>query len=253
MVYYSLLKSESEDMKYIILGEDNKEYGPIDGETLKKWVESGRVLSQTPVRNSMIKKWNKAEDFDFLIPSLAVQYEKIEDEKGFKVKSLEILGSIFKKKTSKKSFDEGSTYRNRYLPNPPGIPLRLLAVFFDGVIVSALFILLFMMSAAMVQGGMNPNEAFLNTFPLFICGIFLYYGLTLGLYAQTFGMWFWGMILVKPDLGEVYLGRAYLYSVLMVIFSISTPFIVFLNPAKRSLPEIFSGTMIIRTAARAKT
>ena len=65
-------------MKYIILGEDKKEYGPIDGETLRKWVESGRVLAETPVRNAMIKKWGKAQDLEFLAPSLALQAEKID-------------------------------------------------------------------------------------------------------------------------------------------------------------------------------
>ena len=240
-------------MKYIILAEDKKEYGPIDAETLRKWVESGRVMPETPVRNAMIKKWGKAQDLEFLAPALALQSEKMEEEKGVKEKGLLALGSLFRKKESKKPFIDGTSFRNRYLPAAPGLFHRLAVTFSDGMLICGFFIVIFFFSAAAVKSGANPNVIFLKAFPFFIAGIVFYYGLTLGLYAQTFGMWFWGLIIVRPDLGEVYLGRAYLYTVLMIIFSVTTPFFVFLNPSKRSLPEYLTDTMIILVAARPKT
>lgn len=240
-------------MKYIILGKDNKEYGPVEAETLKKWVESGRVLPDTPVRNSLIKKWEKARDMDFLAPAFAIQMEKMEEQKGVQEKTFEIISSFFSGKSKKKAVEESSAFRNKYLPDPPSIALRLFCVCFDGVVVLGLFILAFLIGASMYKAGGNPNSIFLALFPLFVCSVLLYYGLALGLYAQTIGMWFWGVIIVKPDLGEVFLGRAYLYSVLMLLFGITSPLIVYFNPSKRSLPEILSGTMLIRTAARAKS
>ena len=240
-------------MKYIILGEDKKEYGPIDGETLRKWVESGRVLAETPVRNAMIKKWGKAQDLEFLAPSLAMQAEKIEEEKGFKEKGFAAFGFLFRKKESKKPFIEGTSFKNRYLPAAPGMIHRLAVAFSDGMLICCFFIAIFFFSATAVKSGADPNVIFLKAFPLFISGIVVYYGLTLGLYAQTFGMWFWGLIIVRPDLGEVYMGRAYLYTVLMIIFSVTTPFFIFLNPVKRSIPEYLTDTMLIQIAARPKT
>jgi len=240
-------------MKYIILGEDKKEYGPIDAETLRKWVESGRVMPETPVRNAMIKKWGVAQNLEFLAPALALQSEKMEKEKDFKKKGFEALGSLFKKKESKKPFIDGTSFKNRYLPSAPGIFHRLAVTFSDGILICGFFIAIFFFSAAAVKSGADPNVVFLKAFPLFIAGIVIYYGLTLGLYAQTIGMWFWGLIIVRPDLGEVYLGRAYLYTVLMIIFSVTTPFVVFLNPIKRSIPEYLTDTMIIQIAARPKT
>ncbi len=240
-------------MKYMILGDDNKEYGPVDSEALKKWVEGGRVLAHTPVRNSMIKKWNKAEDFDFLHQSLALQVERLEEEKSFKEKSLEALASIFRKKTSTRGYSDGSAYRNRYQPDHPGIPLRILSFSFDSAVFLVLFILFFLLSAAMVQGGHDSNSVFMLIFPLFISSVLVYYGLALGLYAQTFGMWFWGLMIVKADNGgEVFLGRAYFYAVTMFLLGLSSPVVVFLSPVKRSVPELLSGTAIIKIAARVK-
>lgn len=240
-------------MKYIILGEDKKEYGPVDGETLRKWVEGGRVMPETPVRNAMIKKWGKAQDLEFLAPALALQNEKIEEEKSLKEKSFETLRFLFRKKESKKPFIDGTSFKNRYLPAAPSLPHRLAAAFSDGILIGIFFIALFCFSAAAVKTGADPNVIFLKAFPLFISGIVIYYGLAMGLYAQTFGMWFWGLIIVRSDLGEVYLGRAYLYTVLMVILSVTTPFFVFLNPIKRSIPEYLTDTMIIQISARPKS
>ncbi len=242
-------------MKYIVLGEDNKEYGPIDGETLKKWVETGRVLPETQVRNSLIKKWNKAQDFDFLKPSFIKQFETMEEQKGPKEKTLEAISSIFKKKPKKKKnifFEDGTAFRHHYLPDQAGVFLRIMAFLFDGIVILIYFVLVFLLASLAVQAGGNVNSVFDWAFPLFICGIVFYYALMLGLFAQTFGMWFWGMILVLDDLDEVFLGRAYAFTILMLLIGFLSPLFVFLYPAKLSIHEILTGTRIIRTAARPK-
>ena len=59
-------------MEYIVLGQDDNEYGPVDADTLKKWVEHGRVFRDTQVRNSLMKKWTEAGTLDFLEEAFAM-------------------------------------------------------------------------------------------------------------------------------------------------------------------------------------
>jgi hypothetical protein len=96
------------------------------------------------------------------------------------------------------------------------------------------------------------NSAFSRSFCILLAFVLLYYGLSLGIFAQTFGMWFWGIMLAKTDLEEVLFGRAYFFTVLMLLIGVLSPLVVFFNPYKRSLHEILSGTMVIRTAASPK-
>ncbi len=297
-------------MKYVILGDDNKEYGPIDGDTLVKWVEHGRVHPETPVRNTMIKKWNKAKDFDFLKQPFAVQFQQAEKEKSFKEKTVDALLSIIRTKKTKNIFMDGTAFRHAYIHENAGVFLRIATACTDGIVVFIYFLVLAFICSAVVQseGGMpaetspsapgadlsssapgaagsdaavpaapappaaesqgseaasamsaSPplnsdlvNSVFSKAFIAFVLGILLYYGITLGLFAQTFGMWFWGLLIVRKDLGEVFLGRAYLYSFLMLALGLPSLLLVYLSPYRRSLQEILTNTMLIRTAARPK-
>ncbi len=300
-------------MKYIIRGEDGREYGPIDEETLRKWTESGRVVPHTPVRNVLIKKWNKASDLDFLSPAFAVQGTREEKEKNAFKKFSEHLNILFSGAKVKKEVLSpwASSFKNKYLHDPASVSLRISAFAFDLLVIGgfAIFLMLHFSASfkhpekpvqnepavtedstastaqtpetvsakpsiekttlqaslgadnkatAQVTASPTPesiaevNSAFNRAFYIMFVFLLLYYGLSLGLFAQTFGMWFWGIMLAKTDLGEVLFGRAYLFTVLMIILGAVSPLIVFFNPYKRSLHEILSGTMVIKIAARPK-
>ncbi|MGA2852781.1 MAG: DUF4190 domain-containing protein [Verrucomicrobiota bacterium] len=45
---------------YKIIGEDGKEYGPVSGELVRRWIAEGRVESRTPVFVDGAKDWNYA-------------------------------------------------------------------------------------------------------------------------------------------------------------------------------------------------
>lgn len=302
-------------MKYLIQGEDGKEYGPIDEETLRKWTEAGRIVPHTPVRNTLIKKWNKASDLDFLLPAFAVQGSREEKEKGALRRFSDHLNAIFGGGKANKKKEETpweTSFKNKYIHDPASISVRLAAFSFDLIIIGgfAIFLLLHFSAsfthperpvqketsvsdlppasttapapdtakaaptagstASPASAGSDTgvpkaqeappspesveevNSAFNRSFYIFVTCILLYYGLSLGIFAQTFGMWFWGLIIAKTDLGEVLFGRAYFFTVLMLLIGVLSPLVVYFNPYKRSLHEILSGTMIIRTAARPK-
>jgi uncharacterized RDD family membrane protein YckC len=237
-------------MKYIISGDDGKEYGPIDQETLRKWVESGRVLPTTLVRNQMMKKWSRAADLDFLKTALETQTQRVEEDKSAFEHGLDFIKSIFKKKTVVKNIN--TTFKYEYIHNPAPVYLRIGAATFDWLLLSCFACLLFLVFSIAIKTDIDVNFAFTASLIVFFGGTLLYYSLALGIYAQTFGMWFWGIMIVSSDIGEVFLGRAYFYTINMLVFGLLSPIIVYLNPEKRSLHEYISGTRIIRIAARPK-
>ena len=305
-------------MKYIIKGEDGREYGPIDKETLRKWTEAGRVVPQTPIRNVLIMKWNKASDLDFLHPAFAVQGVREDNEKSNFRKFSNHFSSLFGGGEQKKAEDTpwATAFKNRYIPDPASVSLRIAAFSFDFMLIAVFSIFLLMHfhasfkhpeilrqkesanseaspPSSVMQDSTKPsgetassplppdaganvktqetvqaaqektfptpeseaevNYAFNKAFCILVTCVLLYYGISLGLFAQTFGMWFWGMVITKTDLGEVLFFRAYFFTVLMFLFGALSPFIVYFNPYRRSLHEILSGTMVIRTAARPKS
>lgn len=238
-------------MQYIILNDDGKEYGPIDQETLQKWVEHGRILPDTQVRNALIKKWNKAEDIDFLKLAFAVQTAKKEEDAGFKDKVAELLSFLpWKKKNVE--VQKKTAFRHEYIHDPANVFQRVAAAVFDIVLMFICAVIVFFAGALAVGAGYDVNAVFDRLFIIFFAGMLLYYGISLGVYAQTVGMWFWGIMIVKKNNGEVFLGRAYLFSLLMIIFGVISPFIVYVNPSRRSLHDILSGTKLIKIAASPK-
>jgi hypothetical protein len=307
-------------MKYLVKGEDGREYGPIDKETMRKWTEAGRVLPETPVRNVLINKWNKASDLDFLLPAFAVQGVREEKEKNSFSKFSEHLDALFSggKAKKEKLTPWETSFKNKYLHDPASLSLRFSAFAFDLIIIGGFSIFLLLhfhasfthlekpvqnesaiseipstltgttagtasaesstdapsapsagsdtetktqAAVQMPQAPASPtpesisevNSAFNRSFYIFVTCVLLYYGLSLGIFAQTFGMWFWGIMLAKTDLEEVLFGRAYFFTVLMLLIGVLSPLVVFFNPYKRSLHEILSGTMVIRIVARPKT
>ena len=97
------------------------------------------------------------------------------------------------------------------------------------------------------------NKVFYLLFSIFMLIALLYFGLGLGIFAQTAGMWFWGIFIVKRDLSEAYFARAYLFSVLLILLGWLTPLFASLNRKRRSLHDLFSGVWIIRISARPKS
>jgi uncharacterized RDD family membrane protein YckC len=240
-------------MKYIVLGDDAKEYGPIDAETLRKWVENGRVLPHTQVRNALLKnKWSNAEKIDFLQDAFAVLNEKRQEEATPIDRLREALFAVVggKKKEKKKL----SAFRRAYVPQPASVPLRMLAWVFDMIVLGALGILFLAVFWAAEKAGYAANPTFHFLAAVFTACALLYYGIGLGVYAQTLGMWFWGLLLAKrgdepDDTEEVYLLRAYSFTLAMVLFGVLSPLALFL-PRQRALHDLLTGCVVISISAK---
>ncbi len=240
-------------MQYIVKGKDEKEYGPVDQETLQKWVEHGRVMPDTLVRNHLIKhSFKRADELEFLRLSFAVQMEVKDDEAGLADRFREVLG-LFSKGSGKKEADKPNTaYRQKYMEQGAGPLARIGAFVFDAFVLGCWGASLGLLCFLSVQGGSDVNAAFHNLFLVFFLGVLLYYGIAIGVYAQTFGMWFWGIMVVTSEIKEVYLGRAYFYTILMILLGWLAPIVSFVNPKNFSFHEVLSGTRVIHIAAKPK-
>ena len=310
-------------MEYIVLGQDGKEYGPVDPETLKKWVEHGRVLKDTQVRNALMMKWNEAGKLDVLAESFAVQHQNEEAEEGVGDKIMGALGLGKKKDDAPKEKEVRTAFVQKYIPNPASVGQRIGAFVFDSFIIiifgAALFIMMniyagttglgdFSLGLVATSGEISDNtdsssnnidnaadgeaekeeadvenvddgesadvapavdepffvpeevkanvphlnHVFYKFFALFVAGVLLYYGIGLGLFAQTYGMHYWGIFIVKGYNDEALPARAFAFVIAMFAIGITTPLVVLLNPQHRSLHGYLTGTRLIRIAAKPK-
>jgi hypothetical protein len=310
-------------MEYIVLAQDGNEYGPVDADTLIKWVEHGRVFKDTQVRNSLMTKWNEAGTLDFLEDAFAKQEVHEEEEEGVGGKMMDALGlKDHHELTPDRQVN--TAFKYKYIPNPGSVGQRIGAFVVDSIIIGVFGILLFLMmniscgtlgfgkfemasdnapaekakeaaeevetdadgdfvdpDAAKETPKAAPsddsdideeiiemedegpfvateyqmrklNSRFGTFFFIFITGVFLYYGLGLGLFAQTYGMWFWGLIIVKGYDSECFPARAFAFTLAMFAIGIVTPIVVAVNPDGRSLHGYLTGARIVRVAAKPK-
>lgn len=315
-------------MEYIVLGKDNEEYGPVDQETLFKWVEHGRVLKDSKIRNSLMKQWHEAGKLDFLKDAFSVQ-EVHEDEetatptgilKGF-------LGLNPKKHVVEKPQGKKATaFVQKYTPCPATVYQRIASFATDAILLSVVALILFFTMVittntwvevkserfgkieeeltkeadkAAFDADSDPevvqieNEAgvkddvvavkedldsaiseeetveeeptavifppakkmhstFKFFFSIFIIITLLYYGISLGIYAQTYGMHYWGIFIVKGYNDEAFPARTFTFAILSLLFAPLAPIFVLINPAHRSIHGYITGTRLIRITATSK-
>jgi hypothetical protein len=359
-------------MNFIIRDEDGELHGPVDLETLQKWVEMEKVFPDTPVRNELFPNWREARKLHELDKYFEEQAERLEENKGFWKRTGEVIDSGMH---SKKKKEQKTAFKYEYLPNPASVPLRVCAAVFDGALLLAFALILYIIGAtivytkasnttfdsprsnsiqsldedaalelkekrkeklkeqaetkatnteqnsvtdkkaqegeegekkaekaeeklppAIMKNAIEPpgkcddqtygyafgstwydqetektynclsaatgsavwvlpasiNEVFYVMFFIFAFVTILYYAFSLGFYAQTFGMWFWGIFITRPDKAEVLPGRAYIFGLLSILIGWLTPFILYLNPAKCALHDLISGVRVIRISAKPK-
>ncbi len=80
-------------------------------------------------------------------------------------------------------------------------------------------------------------------------GGLLVYAWTLAFRAQTFGMWFWGVLAVRPSLKEVYPFRAFCYTVAFAL--LGWTFIFVFPFMGMSLPDKICAVRLVRNSSRA--
>lgn len=47
----------SDELNYIVMGDDGKEYGPVSAQQIRDWMAEGRLERKTPVKPDNAKDW----------------------------------------------------------------------------------------------------------------------------------------------------------------------------------------------------
>jgi uncharacterized RDD family membrane protein YckC len=238
-------------MEYNILVND-KEYGPINEETLIKWAEDGRILPDTAVRNSIVNVWKKASDYNFLDNTF--EQQKIDYETKVNLSKKHLKKSVIGTKDNVLTVEEPKTaFENEYLPVRVKISLRLKAGILDLILLGIVFYIFFIVGIGISDTySLNHSDTVVIIYCVFFAFSILYLGGCIAVFAQTLGMWFFGILLVRncDEATEVYFLRAYFYALLMIIFGIISPISNFILFKKRALHDFISDTQVVSISAR---
>lgn len=238
-------------MNFYVQDNDGNEQGPIDQETLEKWVELHRVFPDTQVRNALMKNWKEAGSLDFLVPLFERQSQEREEKAGFwEKRKLKKQKAVLDKSSEP---NKQTAFNYKYIPSPASALQRCLAFIFDAIPLFITGYIIWSIGAISVYYGADVNSTFTLLFLVYATIILLYYGTCLGVFAQTFGMWYWGIFIAKNDLSEAYMIRTFAFTLLMFPLGFLTPLLTFIHPNGRAVHDILTGTRIIRIAARPKS
>lgn len=232
----------NEKRLYMVRMPDATEVGPADQPTLERWVESGRLTEECQVRNTLVPRWNDAATISFLKKKL--------EERVAAMDTGPTAADRFRDRVTKTGI------LNAKLPNlsaagtfvftPASVMLRISAGVFDLVIV--------LVYAGCVQACLAGAVTVLGTSLAFYLGLALsymgavmYVAWSVGFHAQTLGQRFWGLMVVRREGEQVFLGRAFAFAVGAVLLGWTSPFVAFIIPSKRALPDALSGTRVVRT------
>lgn len=216
-------------MQYMVKGDDNEEYGPVDQAELIHWAKEGNIQFDTEIKNSLSPIWRKATDFSFLDEHLQEESKKLAKDAERKADEME---------------RESLTTFNY---TPGSFKYRLMAGFLDQCFISVLWFV----PVALAFFGLSKEFIHSPLFTSLAIGgyalvFLLYYTYFLGMKAQTFGMHLFGLLIVKGHNGkDVYADQAFLYSVLLLFLFPLTPYALFIVPSKRTLPGVLSNCRII--------
>ena len=130
-------------MEYIIKDVNGEEHGPIDADTLAKWVDEDRVLAETQVRSSLMANWKNADQVAFLAERFAEQEIRIQKSATMAEKS----GSIFKKAKSRLAEKLGTKTQSKFEQKRPPqyaqMKIRFMSGLYDLVLIMLIGIFLY--------------------------------------------------------------------------------------------------------------
>lgn len=228
------------DMRYIIRTAEGKEYGPAEQDTLEQWAKAGRITAECEVRNALMKKWHKAEKIPFLKPIIETQVpEEAPTVKAKWSKLVNPTGDIQKQKAQAVvSLTKGGVFK--YTAADTGE--RFASFLFDVIILGIVGGVLFTTLTTVISG----DGAYFAFTALYFIVVAMYFTISMGFTAQTVGQYFWGIMVVRPGGEPVLLGRAFVFTMFLLMFFPATLLFVYCLPSKRSLQDMLSGVLVAK-------
>ncbi len=231
---------------YYVKYPDGTQEGPMDEDNLIILAKKGKITLDCQIRSTLIPVWNKAIELPAIKPLLqqaAIQrLEQQNDTLWNKIRaritlraSGEIAGTGLVKASVKNN------------PNAE-LLLRVAAGVTDMLILGVWALALFFAFAWLfAHGHVSPERVWYYGFMIFFVSTVIYFVEGMSRFTQTPGQRCWGVFLVRLSGETHWEGRAFFYTILMLIFGIFTP--LFYTVAGTSLQELVTRTRMARITA----
>jgi uncharacterized RDD family membrane protein YckC len=231
-------------MEYLIRTADGLEYGPADEATLVQWAKDGRITSSCQIRNTLMSKWHVASE----VPFLKDYAREVEIKSDVKVgdKVAKFLNPTEDMQEQKQQASRSLNKPGIFKYTPGTAPLRALAATFDTLISGVIAAVVFVLCQKFVAPA-GQDIAYLVFTLSTLALILLYYGVSMGFYAQTVGQYFWGLMVLRKEGGPVLLARAMVFTLFMIPFGITTPILAYCTRSRRAVQDMATGVVVCRT------
>ncbi len=228
---------------YIVKNEQGEEFGPLDREALIKYAENGRISPRDKVRSTIVPKWEKAIGLSFLKDILRVQ-EEAEVMAKANNRWARLRRQIHLE--AETELGESGVVKLRLETFPSaGWFTRVMAALIDLLVLGAGGVLLILVFYGLLKAGVFTADSVAYFFGIFLwLWVSLYYAVAMACTTQTVGQRFWGIFLIRQDARPFFIGRAYAYTLLMLLFGWLTPLMVLI--AGRGCQEIFTKTRMVK-------
>ena len=235
-------------MDYNVFVND-KEYGPVSELTLEAWVEEGRVLSNTPLKESLSDNTYKAEELPFLANAFIVQLKHFGESPKKTIISSWSSNIINRKPKIREDLSEKEIHTYLVCGQPVSFIVRVKAAVIDIVFLVFINFILFT--------GVNfliiKQIGSLNTLLYIFCAIFfslcvIYYTLQINCFSCTLGMRIIRIKMVRKSdkNNNIFLLRAFFYTFTMFIFCTLNFIFVFILGKKRIWQDLITDISVVR-------
>ena len=223
-------------MSYIVIVE-NKEYGPVDEPALIQWAEEGRIIPETLLKDPDSGEKCLAANVDFLL--------EVFDELG-KGEELNAVKRIQSRKRQKAVYDEFAAepiiYAVDIEKSMTAYFNRVKAAIVDLFFLSILFFLNLYLNAFLVRFQIAPAMLLRSFFSSSVVVFILYYSFSFAFFKQTLGMKIFRIKVVRNKTGskDIFLFRAFIYTILMFVFIVPNILFVFLTNVRRVIQDLLT-------------
>lgn len=231
-------------MEYMVKDLEGNVYGPVTQSDLEEWAKDERLRPDSEIRNVMFKHWRTAEEYAFLAPLLKPWDDKDVMNRPDPVK-------VHTNNTAARSLTNSFIFRF----TPAGLYQRVTGYIVDVTIITLIWVTLSCVSVSLLSQEVVFSSLFTSlNIALFVFIYLLYFTMLIGLRAQTLGHWFWGIMVVSSNDGSpVMLGRAFTYSLLLLLTWWAAPYGAYITPAKRTLHGYLANCRVICTRRKVNT
>ncbi len=241
------------DRLFIVRTSDGEEIGPIDQQSVVKLAESGKINLESKIRSTLVNKWEPAIELDAIKPILKKQlqtqvekknntaWNKIKARINLKVRRMEDSGSNGLVRSDSTSAPSAS------------LALRIGAALTDWLILAIWFVILYLIFAWLfAHKAIGGESIFYIGFLIYWTSILFYFILNISLKTQTPGQRFWGIYLVCNDGDNLWMGRVFFYTIIMLLFGIFSPLFIYASSSGKTLQEILTKTRMAKILMQRK-